>query len=328
MKKIFGNHQLISTLGIMVQNDRAPHSVIFHGERGCGKRLAAKYYTMLLMCLSLKDGKPCGECPACRLVEKDIHPDAVKMLTSGKTGIYSVKEADYVTKDAFIKPNNESRRKVYIFADCRNMQEQTQNKMLKIIEEPPDYAYFIFTSESRYEFLPTIISRCACFGISPCTDDEARESLLLSGYGAEDVDSAVSCFHGNIGKCTEYLENPEVRKRTDLTKRIINGIINKDEYELNCGFFSVGSDRSAIMDVLTMTDRLIRDAAALIKDHDAPLTGCMSRGDISALSEKLTVWQASLIHKYIGRAWSAVRRNVNAPLVLAALCAEISGAVS
>lgn len=322
MKKIYGNKHLLDTLNNMICQDKTAHSVIFYGEKGSGRKLMADYYTSQLLCKSPVGGKPCGACSSCRNITAGIHPDVMYVPTEGKLEGYSVKTARAVISDSGIKPNNDTARKVYIFRDCRNMSTQTQNTLLKLIEEPPDYAYFIFTAESRNEFLPTIISRCICLGVSTCTVDEAVQSLAENGYNTDEINAATACFHGNIGRCTDYILNGELKKQVDLTKRISDSIIRKDEYGLNSALYSIGSGRNSIREILSMLDKLIRDCAILSRDESARTIGCF-REAAQQLSKMMTVYQAISVHDTIEKAWRAVDSNVSAPLVFAGLCAEI-----
>jgi len=322
MKKIYGNKQLLDILAGMAASGRTAHSLLICGEKGSGRKLIAKYYTQALMCEAPDNGRPCGACNSCMNIGKDIHPDVIYPEKSGKLGNYSVTTAREVIADAYVKPNNSSGCKVYIFADCHNVDLRTQNALLKLIEEPPDYAYFIFTSGSKSEFLPTIISRCVCFNTSPCTEEEAKMSLAESGYEQADVKKAVSCFHGNIGMCENYINDEELRKRVDLTKSIADSIIRKDEYALSVGFFALGKEREDVREVLSMLDKLMRDAAVLEKDGNAYTIGCFREG-AAALSRSLTAYQSARVHGCIEKAWNAVESNVNIPLVLTALGAEI-----
>lgn len=322
MKKIYGNESLIATLRNMVEQNRAAHTVMFYGEKGSGKKLMADYYTRLLLCESSGADKPCGFCNACKNTEHGIHPDVVYVETSGKLGGYSVAAAREICADAFIKPNNSSGRKIYIFRDCHSMDVRTQNTLLKIIEEPPEYAYFIFTSESKSDFLPTVISRCVCFSMNICTEEEAAQSLRENGFGESDISATVGCFHGNIGMCIEYIENEQLRKSVDLTKQAADSIINKDEYALNTILFALGTQRNDVRSALSLMDKLVRDAAVLGRDSSAPLIGCWREGAVR-LSSAITVYQAARIHRCIEKAWKAVETNVNIPLALSAFCAEI-----
>ena len=322
MKKIYGNKQLIDTLERMADSGRTAHSLLICGEKGSGRKLMAKYYARALMCESPADGKPCGVCSTCRNIENDIHPDVIYPQKTGKLGNYSVETARDIIADAYIKPNNSSGCKVYIFTDCRNVDERTQNTLLKLIEEPPEYAYFIFTCGSKSEFLSTIISRCVCFSTSPCTEDEAAEALAESGYSQQEILSAVNCFHGNIGMCESYINDEKLRKRVDLTKSLADSIIRKDEYALSVGLFSAGRERDDVRETLSMLDKLARDAAVLSKDSSSGTIGCF-REEALALSDSLTAYQAAKLHSCIETAWKAVGRNVSIPLALTALGAEI-----
>lgn len=322
MKKIYGNKQLLDVLAGMAASGRTAHSLLICGEKGSGRKLIAKYYTQALMCEAPDNGRPCGVCNSCRNIDKDIHPDVIYPEKSGKLGNYSVTTARDVIADAYVKPNNSSGCKVYIFADCHNVDLRTQNALLKLIEEPPDYAYFIFTGGSKSEFLPTIISRCVCFNTSPCTEEEAAQSLADSGYEQADVKKAVSCFHGNIGMCESYINDEELRKRVDLTKSIADSIIRKDEYALGVGLFALGKEREDVREVLSMLDKLMRDAAVLEKDGNAHTIGCYREG-ADELSHSLTAYSSARVHSCIEKAWNAVESNVNISLALTALGAEI-----
>ena len=322
MKKIYGNEYLLSTLASMIKNGHTVQSVMFCGENGSGRKLFADYYTQSLMCENNIDGRPCGVCNSCLNVSKGFHPDVKYVEKSGKLGGISVETARNVISDAFVKPNNHMGRKVYIFADCVNIDARTQNMLLKLIEEPPEYAYFIFTCYSCSDFLPTIVSRCVSFTVSACTEDEAADSLRESGFGEDEIKAAVGCFHGNIGMCTNYLTDENVHSQVNLTKSLADSIIRKDEYSLNAQLFSLGSSRSDVKSVLSMLDMLIRDAAVIGKKHDAAAIGCYREGAIK-LSQNITAGQAARIHSHIERANRAVDSNVTIPLAMAALSAEI-----
>jgi DNA polymerase-3 subunit delta' len=327
MKKIYGNDQLLKTMNSMILNDRAAHSLLLYGEKGCGKKLIARYYTELLLCEHPTDDGPCGVCTSCRNVEKDIHPDVIYPEKTGKLGGYSVDTARQIISDAFIKPNNNSGRKIYIFRDCHNLDIRTQNTLLKIVEEPPDYAYFIFTAEAKTEFLPTIISRCVCLAAYIASQEDSENALADEGFKPEEIQKAVECFHGNIGLCRDFILDESLRKQVDLTKSLADSIIRKDEYSLNAAFSSAGKERFEVKTVLMLLDKLVRDAAVLGENKEAKLIGC-SRQSAERLAGLITAWQAVRIHRYIERSWAAIEANAGIPLALTALSAEISSVIS
>ena len=322
MQRIYGNKALLDRLETMAVRGHAAHAVLFYGEKGSGRKTLAEYYCRLLLCENLTDGKPCGKCKPCSNITSAVHPDIIFAEKSGKLGGYSVDTARKICSDAFAKPNNGD-VKIYIFADCRNMDARTQNTLLKIIEEPPPHACFIFTAETKDEFLPTVISRCLSFGISPCTADECRAALAEKGYSREQTAPAVGCFGGNIGMCIEYIENDSVKKIPRLTKTVLESIINRDEYTLAAALHSISKERADIREVLVLMGRTLRDAAMRISDTKSARIGCDERC-ADALAQSLTFTQAERINAVSERAWAAIETNANAALVMTSLCAEIS----
>lgn len=318
---IYGNKQLISSLENMVNLGKTAKTVLFFGEKGSGRKTLADYYCRLLLCENRQDGKPCGVCKACKNIESRVHPDIIFAQTSGKLGGYSVETAKHICSDAFIKPNN-SDKKIYIFSDCHAMDVRTQNTLLKIIEEPPEHAFFIFTSESKNDFLPTIISRCSSFGVTPCSEEDCRKALSERGFTDNQADSAISAFHGNIGRCIDFISDEKLQKSVELTKAVVNSIINNDEYSLLTALNTLGRDRDAVKETLTLLDRQMRDCAAVLSGNKEKI-GCYPEGAYR-LSDVITVSQAVKIHKCLNQTWQAVETNANMPLILTALCAEIA----
>ena len=102
--------------------------------------------------------KPCRRCESCRKVLAGIHPD-VRVVHDPDHKIMNVEQLRSVRADAYVIPN-EGRRKVYIFDDCSQLDSRCQNILLKVVEEGPPYAAFLFLGESASAMLPTLRSRC------------------------------------------------------------------------------------------------------------------------------------------------------------------------
>ena len=125
---------------------------------GGGARLAAARLAAAGMECTAEGSKPCGVCEHCRKVLEDIHPDVITVRDPEHKNI-AVDIIRQVRTDAYIRPN-EGRRKVYLFPDCALLTEQDQNVLLKIVEEGPPYAAFVFCAENPAVVLQTLRSRC------------------------------------------------------------------------------------------------------------------------------------------------------------------------
>ena len=300
--KIYGNKFALDTFEAMFKSGRLPHSFLIYGEKGLGKKALAEYLSAALLC-EKGTGIPCGECRSCRNAEKGVHPDIIYPEHSGKLNTYTVETCRHVCADAFIAPNNGS-AKVYVFTDADNIQLPAQNSLLKIVEEPPDFVYFIFTASSK-------------------DVDECAQALGIKGYESSRISEAMENFGGNIGMCVEYLENESLRVITSLTKRAADSIISRDEYSLLTVMSSAElKDRHMSAVFLEMLDRIIRDCTALKFNKSASLISCYPKG-AEKLADSISVKSAEKIHNLLNTAAADVRANVNSILLMSALCGEI-----
>ena len=147
------------------------HALLFTGS---GDRAGLARYAAAAMEGTADRGQPCGVCPACRKVGQDIHPDVITVRDPDHKNI-AVDVVRSIRADAYIRPN-EGRRKVYLFPDCALLTEQDQNVLLKIVEEGPPYAAFLFCAENPSQVLQTLRSRCVEVKLRPGTEEDGEPS--------------------------------------------------------------------------------------------------------------------------------------------------------
>ena len=146
------------------------HALLFSGSGDLGA--AAQYAAAAMECQSGQ--KPCGTCSACRKVFSGIHPDVITVRDEAHKNL-SVDTIRQIRSDAYIRPN-EGSRKVYIFPDCTILTEQDQNVLLKVVEEGPPYAAFLFCAENASVVLQTLRSRCVELKLHPAETGEKESS--------------------------------------------------------------------------------------------------------------------------------------------------------
>ena len=158
------NEEMIRTL---VRSGRRPHTVIIEGDSKEERNGAALMLAASAVCTS--PDKPCLSCNPCRKVLEGQHPDLSIPAPSKrlKSGIISLSELrDEYLSQVSIKPN-EADTKIYLFYDAdRLLREDSQNTLLKIIEEPPQDILFIFTVEKAKALLSTVRSRAHILTLS------------------------------------------------------------------------------------------------------------------------------------------------------------------
>ena len=140
---------------------RLSHAVILTGS---GDLLpSARYLAAAHVCEGQE--KPCLRCRHCRKVMEDIHPDVITVRDTERREL-TVDDVRALRRDVYIRPN-EAERKVYIVPDCRQLNERDQNVLLKIVEEGPPYAAFLFCAETPAAVLQTLRSRCVELKLQP-----------------------------------------------------------------------------------------------------------------------------------------------------------------
>lgn len=316
--KLYGNAHGLAAIEAMCTSGRLPHSFLIYGEQGTGKKTLAWYLAARLLCEGAH--KPCGSCKPCHNVEHRQHPDVQEVPHSGKTGGFSVESIRRVCADAYKTPNN-GMRKLYLFTDADHMTVQAQNALLKLVEEPPEFTYFVFTAQSRQAFLETILSRVSAIGTSACTEPQCTQALLDAGYSGEDAARAVAVFHGNIGRCLEYLSDPVVQETVALTKKLADSIMNRDEYALLAALTACSTDKTRLLTALELLDRQLRDALCLRTGANACI-GCYPEG-AAQFAQRITLAQGARLHDALLRTVQDLEGNVSPALAVTALCAGI-----
>ncbi|MBR6106691.1 MAG: hypothetical protein IKQ39_01655 [Oscillospiraceae bacterium] len=318
--QIAGNAVLLDELGQMKQKAHLPHALLLHGPEGCGRKLIAEWFAMLVLCEETGPA-PCGRCRSCRLIRSRAHPDVTLAEHSGKRGGYSVETVRRIRADAAILPNNGDMR-IFMFCDADGMSVQAQNALLKSVEEPPAHACFVFTALTPGVLLPTLLSRMTAKAVFPVTRSECIEALTQRGYASDDIQAAASRFGGNIGRCITYLEDEAVRTATDRTAAVTEALADQNEYELLRLLTAAAADKEQLRKTLELLDIQIRDAALLTLNGDFPFMGC-DRSSAERLSARLTPRRTSRLHGAIAETFADLDGNVGAVLAVTALCAAL-----
>ena len=167
-----GNESAARRLRDAAERGTLAHALLFTGT---GDRMAAaRFAAAAFQCTGPAGSRPCGVCEGCRKVREGIHPD-VWVVQDPEHKNITADMVRQVRADAYIRPN-EGSRKVYLFPDCALLTETDQNVLLKVVEEGPPYAAFLFCAENPAVVLPTLRSRCVELKLRPAGETEQELS--------------------------------------------------------------------------------------------------------------------------------------------------------
>ena len=149
--------EITNKLNSFFADGRSPHAVLIDGgseeERYSLARLTAK----MIVC-SQQSMTPCGMCENCRKADENIHPDIITLTKPDDKKNFVKADVKKVVGEAHLTPND-SLKKVYVLSEVHHMNEESQNLLLKILEEPPSYTAFILTSQNANAVIGTVLSR-------------------------------------------------------------------------------------------------------------------------------------------------------------------------
>jgi DNA polymerase III subunit gamma/tau len=134
---------------------------LFTGCRGTGKTSTARIFAKSLNCLSCNEpsDEPCGTCQSCRSIETSNSLDVSEIDAASNNG---VDDARALIERSSLTPV-QGRYRIFILDEAHQLTTQSQNVLLKCVEEPPPHVVFILCTTEVHKVLPTIVSRCQVF---------------------------------------------------------------------------------------------------------------------------------------------------------------------
>ena len=237
-KDVIVNPEVLKHLLAEVKLDRVSHAQMLLGPEGAGKIPLALAFAQYLLCDNPVKKDSCGECPNCQKSTSFTHPDihfvypvvvskTNKVATSddlrtewndillkqkyfnldswldktegtGKNPIIGVDESRSILKKLSLKSYSD-KYKIMIIWLPEKMNATAANKMLKLLEEPPEKTIFLLVCDSIEAILPTIISRTQTIHV-PAMKQEDISKYIYKTYGVEKsiAESVAGLSQGNI----------------------------------------------------------------------------------------------------------------------------------
>jgi DNA polymerase-3 subunit delta' len=126
---------------------------------------------------------------------------------------FLVDDAELLTEECFLMPV-ESNKKVMMVCDFAEANTASQNKLLKLLEEPPFGVVFLLGATSAFSVLPTVLSRVSKLEIPPFRETDVASALKCAypkGYTEEDFALCSVASGGSVGTAQTMLEGGEFR---------------------------------------------------------------------------------------------------------------------
>jgi DNA polymerase III delta' subunit len=169
---------------------RTPHAVLFVGPGSVGKTTLALDLAAGLLCRAPDASeRPCRECRGCRLVASGNHPDLHRLAPEGPGGQVRIGSATapeqgtvrHLIGELSLLPA-EGGARVAIVEQAHRLNDDAQNALLKMLEEPPAGVTIILCADDEQCLLPTVRSRCVRIRVGAASIREIERWLDERGF--------------------------------------------------------------------------------------------------------------------------------------------------
>lgn len=202
---------------------RIPHAFLLVGNN------TEKPLNFLAMSLICDETLACLKCNDCRKVLENKYADIIRL--NGNDA--SIKKSDIEKiQETFKKSSLEGKAKIYIIENIEYATKEAMNTLLKMLEEPTDGIYALFTAKNTNRVLPTILSRCQVIDIKPDSKESIVEQLVndnipknaanIISFLASDINEAKKLYDERF----EYMYLQVINFIEDLYFKRNNLIIN------------------------------------------------------------------------------------------------------
>src|SRR6202789_1377629 len=291
-----GNAETVHHLRDMLARERFPHAVILSGAGGSGKYTLALMLAQAMNCLApvetdgLRDF--CGRCANCTRIAQALdldsrfaeavearenlrdtdkketrlfvqtHPDVLVIPPDPPQMMIKVDQVRHVIETIYYRPG-EARERVYIFTSSAFMKEAA-NSLLKVLEEPPEFATIFLLTENAGELLPTIRSRSMVVTLNALPAAEIEEYLAENrpDWNPKQRALVARLSEGAVGRARSFDLAAYTAARAHALAILSSALHASDHSEL----FKITETYRAGAEGREKTEKLLRALYSLLQD--------------------------------------------------------------
>jgi len=323
---LLGHEWAVDLLRGQLANTRRPHNhaYLFTGPQGVGRRTLALRLAQALNCTQpAAAGLPCGECRACRLIERMQHPDLWIVQAEPGSATLKVDQVRELQRTLSLAPY-EATYKIALLLRFEEANPNAANALLKTLEEPPPQVVMLLTASDAEALLPTVVSRCEVIRLRPVSRAQLSEGLQTHwGLPAPEAHLLAHLSGGRPGYALRLRQNPEMleqrRNQLDEHRRLLAAArVERFSYAEE-----LSKDRALLLNTLQTWLTLWRDVMLRVSASSAPLTNIDCQAEIETLAGQVGLTMAQQLVSKLERAIEQIENYLNARLVTEVLMLDL-----
>ena len=200
IKNIIKNEQPIfyQIIDHCFNSKKIPHAFLLVGKNSY---MYAHFIAKSLICDETL--LACEECSDCQRIERHIYSDLIYF--NGKDDTIKKSNIEFI-QNQFSKSSIEGKAKIYLLDNIENSTAEAMNSLLKVLEEPTQDIFAIFTCQNINRVLPTIQSRCQVIQLLPNSKTVLKNQLNEKNVSADDINILSELF-STLEECQNYIDS-------------------------------------------------------------------------------------------------------------------------
>ena len=173
--QFIGQDSVVRLFRSLVNRNQQTRNIILHGAWGSGKTSGARYWVKCSLCEHPTEGDACNECTSCRKFGRTgrEHPALLEFDGASKGRIDEIHK---IIDNARMPPIH-GNKKFFIVDECQGLSRQAWDALLKIVEEPPEWLCFIFSTTEIDKVRNAVQSRCHLLQVNLLKAEDAVHLL-------------------------------------------------------------------------------------------------------------------------------------------------------
>src|SRR5438067_3039758 len=354
-----GNADVVQTIREMLARDHFPHAVILSGPAGSGKYTLATMIARAMNCLEPPPGLPdfCGRCSNCTRIAQledlntrcaeaveardnlketekketrlfiQTHPDVMVIPPDPPQMMIKVDQVRRLIENIYFRPA-EARERIFIFTDSAFMKEAA-NSLLKVLEEPPEFATIFLLTENPGELLATIRSRSMTASLAALSAEQIESYLARHrpDWNARQRALVARLCEGAVGRARTFdLEAYTAARAQALTILTSARVGDHSElFKLTETFRAGAEGRDKMENLLRTLYSLLQDLMFLNSSAPELVRNNDMRAELKKLAESADFSWIARAAQGLAEVERGMRRNLLRSLSLDAVAAALEG---
>jgi DNA polymerase-3 subunit delta' len=338
-ERFYGNSPVAQTLFAMTRQERIPQTILLDGPEGAGKATLARRFAAAMLggANKIEQDDLSLEANAETIAEREkwpadkrnedplffgTHPDFLTFPPDGPLRQIGIEQMRLLKERAQFKPLHGARR-VFLIDHIDRANEQAENSLLKILEEPPEYLILLLCAENPYDLLPTIRSRAVSFHLAPLSNAEML--AFVESRGLPDAARRIALAAGSPGVAVS-MELQVYDERRSAMLKLLEVAAGRASFADWAKYAeAMAPRRTEKLDALLSILYVLLEDLLLLREGVGEIRNADIRRELEALAGHVSFrWIRAAVRR-ADELSELVRRNIQKSIALDALVVELRG---